>query len=169
MKATYTEAALQALEEFRLSQQRSIEELIADRKAVLGDEELEITASDIKEAAQMIRIDRYEPRRYSFSHLVSRIYVVSGLLLMLGAFAYGPIRSLIEQNQIQAMLFFAGAGVSAVGALSGYYFSTKRREAESRRARYSSVKFPDYPYFYSSEEYRDKLRSLEKRSKNTSE
>ena len=56
MKVIYTESAKQALEAFKERQAKELEENICSRKYVFGDNTVEITASDIKEASEFSRL-----------------------------------------------------------------------------------------------------------------
>ena len=58
MKTIFTTAAKEEINRFREHQERRLIELIREKKFIVGDEELEVTASDIKDAAGHFRISR---------------------------------------------------------------------------------------------------------------
>lgn len=136
MKAIYTDAAKQALESFRDRQQRLLEDLVSERKLVLGDEILEITASDIKAASERIQIYRPIQRRSQLTEIVTRAYIVIGISMMAGAFFYPQLIEIYYANKSQALLFLMGAFMAAVGWVYSFYVQSrlKRMEAEAYRA-----------------------------------
>lgn len=127
MKVIYTDAAQQELAEFQKRQKKLLEDLISDQKLVLGDDALEITASDIKEAAHYIQAVRPTARRYQSSELLTRAYVVIGVVMMVGAFFYPEIQDLFDKSKTQALIFLMGAGMTAIGWLFGYWLKLRQR------------------------------------------
>jgi predicted phage tail protein len=127
MKAIYTDAAKLELEAFQVRQQEMLEGLIAERKLVLGDDVLEITASDIKAAAERIQIYRPQFRRTQSTELVTRAYVVIGIVMMVGSFFYPQLMEIYASNKTQALIFFMGAAMAAVGWLFSYFMQSRRR------------------------------------------
>jgi hypothetical protein len=127
MKILYTDAALRELVEFQQRQKALLEELVSDRKHVFGDDILEITASDIKDAAHRIQPIRPTARRYQSSELLTRAYVAMGVAMMVGAFFYRQIQEIIETNRTQALIFFTGASITAIGWLFGYWLKLRQR------------------------------------------
>lgn len=127
MKAIYTDAAKLELEAFQIRQQEMLEGLIAERKLVLGDEVLEITASDIKAAAERIQIYRPQFLRTQSAELVMRAYVVIGIAMMIGAFFYPQLLEIYSSNKTQAFIFAMGAAMAAMGWLFSHYLQSRRR------------------------------------------
>lgn len=127
MKVIYTDAAQRELIEFQQRQKTLLEELISDRKLVYGDDVLEVTASDIKEAAHRIQPIRPTVRRYQSSELLTRAYVVMGVAMMIGAFFYPQIQEILQKNKTQALIFFMGASFTAMGWLFGYWLKLRQR------------------------------------------
>lgn len=117
MKIVYTDAAQRELVEFQQRQKVLLEELVSDRKHVYGDDVLEVTASDIKEAAHRIQPIRPTERRYQSSELLTRAYIIIGIVMMVGAFFYPQIQEILENNKTQALVFFMGASITAMGWL----------------------------------------------------
>lgn len=127
MKVIYTDAAQLELIEFQRRQKSLLEELVSERKVVYGDDVLEVTASDIKEAAHRIQPIRSTMRRYQSSELVTRAYVVMGVTMMVGAFFYPQIQEILEKNKTQAFIFFTGASITAMGWLFGSWLKLRQR------------------------------------------
>lgn len=88
MKISYTESGRQALEQHQKAEAQRLEEEIARHKYVLGDEVLEITAVDIREAVERSRPPRYymTVRRINLRALLSAYVVVGVLATALGLF-----------------------------------------------------------------------------------
>lgn len=132
MKVIYTDAASRELREFQSRQKTLIERLVSDRKVIFGDDVLEITASDIKDAEQRIQAIRPSNRRYQSSLLVTRVYVVVGLGMMVGAFFYPQIQNIFEHNRVQALVFAMGGTIAAMGVVFGYVFRQRRQRFEEQ-------------------------------------
>lgn len=127
MKAIYTDAAKLELQAFQARQQEMLESLIAERKLVLGDDVLEITASDIKGASERIQVYRPTFRRNQSTELVTRAYVVIGIAMMVGSFFYPQLMEIYASNKTQALIFFMGATMAAIGWLFNYWIQSRRK------------------------------------------
>lgn len=130
MKVTYTDAAVQELKKFEGRQKRLLEELIAERKYVFGDEVLEITASDIKENADLIRPISRVRSRFRTTRFIGRVYIVVGSLIGLGSAVYPYFDRLLQQNRSQALLFLAGIGMALTGVFGLFYANLRERKYE---------------------------------------
>lgn len=134
MKVIYTEAAEQEMMNFHQQQKEMLEKLVAEKKVVFGDDVLEITASDIKEASRNIRALRPTSIRYSNVQLLTKVYVALGVLMMIGAIYYPRITELFQENRTQGMLFLMGALMTLIGLLANYFYVLrKRRYLEAER------------------------------------
>ena len=134
MKVIYTEAAEQEMINFHQQQKEMLEKLVAEKKVVFGDDVLEITASDIKEASQNIRALRPTNIRYSNVQIITKVYVALGVLMMVGAIYYPRIIEIFEENKTQGMLFLMGALMALIGLLANYFYVLrKRRYLEAER------------------------------------
>lgn len=134
MKVIYTEAAEQEMMNFHQQQKEMLEKLVAEKKVVFGDDVLEITASDIKEASRNIRALRPTSIRYSNIQLLTKVYVALGVLMMVGAIYYPRIAELFQENRTQGMLFLMGAVMTLIGLLANYFYVLrKRRYLEAER------------------------------------
>lgn len=134
MKVIYTEAAEQEMLNFHQQQKEMLEKLVAEKKVVFGDDVLEITASDIKEASKNIRALRPTNIRYSNVQLLTKVYVSLGVLMMVGAIYYPRIAELFQENRTQGMLFLMGALMTLIGLLANYFYVLrKRRYLEAER------------------------------------
>lgn len=126
MKAIYTEAAKTELENFFSNQKTLLEQLISERKSVLGDEVLEITASDVKSVGWEIQIRR-PLRRMRYTELLSSIYMIAGGSTMVGSFYYQKIIDFYTANQTQAAVFIVGAGLTLIGLFTNIIVKNQRR------------------------------------------
>lgn len=130
MKIQYTDAALQELQSFQMRQQKLLEDLISERKFVFGDETIEVTASDIKEAAEYIRAYRPRMKRYSSLRALSQVYVVLGAVIALGGYFYPTFQSIFQENRVQAMAIITGLVMMAFGLMAGYLYRARIRRYE---------------------------------------
>lgn len=126
MKAIYTESAAKELNDFKEEQVKLLESLIAEKKLVPGDDVLEITVADIREMSRSIRPIKATMRRLQVTELVTRAYIIIGIILMVGSFFYKEIEYIIKNNETQAFIFFVGASMSVVGWLFKYWVALQR-------------------------------------------
>jgi hypothetical protein len=115
------------MRKFHEQQKEVLEKLVEEKKFVFGDDVLEITASDIKEASRNIRAIRPTSIRYSNVQLLTKVYVALGILMMVGAIYYPRISELFEENRSQAMLFMMGALIALIGLLANYFYLLRKR------------------------------------------
>lgn len=127
MKVIYTEAAEQEILNFHQQQKELLESLIAEKKVVFGDDVLEITASDIKEASRKIRAFRPMNIRYNNIQVLTKVYVFLGALMMVGAIFYPRISELFQENRTQAMIFLMGALMALIGIFANYFYVLRKR------------------------------------------
>jgi len=127
MKVIYTEAAEQEIFVFQKQQKEILETVIAEKKIVFGDDVLEITASDIKEASRNIRIIRPTSVRNNNVQLLTKVYVVLGVLMMVGAVFYQRMIEFFSENKAQGTLFMMGAAIALIGLLANYFYALRRR------------------------------------------
>lgn len=127
MKVIYTEAAEQEMLNFHQQQKELLESLIAEKKVVFGDDVLEITASDIKEASRKIRAFRPTNIRYNNIQVLTKVYVFLGALMMVGAIFYPRISELFQENRTQAMIFLMGALMALIGIFANYFYVLRKR------------------------------------------
>jgi len=117
MKTIYTEQAKAELIKFREEQERKLEEVIAEKKVVYGDDILEITVSDIKYAKDKFRINFSPSNKSKRLYLVSLMYSIMGGLIMLLSLIYPYILEMMRENKEQAMLLFMGFFMTMIGFL----------------------------------------------------
>ena len=127
MKVIYTDAAKVELDSYLTKQRDLLERFISERKYVMGDESIEITASDIRELADRVRLMPFSRSRYEMMRLASRMYMVMGLLLAVGAFLYPQVQLMFAENRYQGMLLVAGLALFGVGFLGSYVYQARLR------------------------------------------
>ncbi|WP_392886860.1 hypothetical protein ACF6ZU_21735 [Pseudomonas migulae] len=116
MKIIYTESGKNALESFKESKAKELEENIKQKKYVLGDDLIEITGADIKEAQNEMGHDKQFARRGSSSYkLVLQLYSVLGILLAFCGVFYQDVIYIFEERPQQLAFIVAGISTSIVG------------------------------------------------------
>lgn len=130
IKIIYTDAAKQELLSFHEKQQKLIEDLISEKKLVFGDEAVEITASDIKEASSFIYAYKPSKKKVEISLLMARLYVFLGIALIAGAWLYPYIKEMLASNETQAGIFFAGVIMTILGFVAGILFKYRAQRIE---------------------------------------
>lgn len=127
MKITYTASAEEQLRAFAEQQRRYLEKLIVDRKAVPGDDVVEVTASDIKEAGALIRPFKRNGLFTSFGRSLSAVYFICGITMAAVGLYYDKLKLLLQESPQQASIFVAGLALALVGSVSYVYFRSKDR------------------------------------------
>lgn len=118
MKIIYTESGKQALESYKQRMVSDLENSIKQRKYVLGDDLIEITASDVKEASDggYSKIG-YVTRRSSVTKTILQVYLIFGFLTAIFGLFYNEIIVLIRDRPQQLVFIVAGAAVSIVSTV----------------------------------------------------
>jgi hypothetical protein len=131
MKIFYTDSAKKELEEFQKRQVQQLEELVSQRKYVFGDETIEVTASDVRDAASQIRaVPRLRRRSSVMAELLPKMYITMGVALAVGGVSWPYLRELFAKDQLQAMLTISGIFITFLGILMQYFW--RYRHAQVR-------------------------------------
>jgi hypothetical protein len=163
MKVIYTESARNELDRFYQEQRERLEEVVRKRKFVFGDDQLEITASDIKEAVQAFTVrDRssYSLRRLHFASVLLRVYAVAGILLALGGIFYPYFVDLYRDNPPQFALVIAGVGTTLFSVLM-MYVMRQRADRYRRMAELEEMRFHSSHSLDELDELQERIRGLQ--------
>ncbi|SBS68813.1 hypothetical protein [Vibrio atlanticus] len=136
MKVIYTESGSQALENYQLLRKRELEEFLRKRKYVFGDDFVEITATDIKNAEK--EITYVKPNRRTSLPMTAtllKVYMFVGLIMVVVGVFYEQIMELIYGGATQQMLFiFGGIALSLVSGLAHYYIQKRDERRAMQKA-----------------------------------
>jgi hypothetical protein len=140
MKISYTESGEAAMSRFKDQQAKELERFIASRKFVFGDEVVEITANDVREAEHQHRLSNTALKRSTRVRLMARTYLMGGMVMLVVGMFWDRIRMMIYDDPIALTLSVLGAMMSVAGA----YLSTlwKLREDQEESADDSGPKNP---------------------------
>lgn len=128
MKVEYTASGKEELLEFQSRQQKLLEELIAEKKYVIGDETLEVTATDIKETQHRLRpVSRYAERRALTTRLILPVYVLGGVGMMIYAFFHKDIQRVIYEQEVLWSVGLAGLLTTIAGIFFSWYLNERNR------------------------------------------
>jgi len=136
----YTDTALEQLEKFKKEQVTNLEEYLVKDKYVLGDDLVEITASDIKEALDNMKVS-YSRKRESSSFLfkseaiktASIVYTTLGMIITIGAFYYEKFIDLLIEKPTTAKLALVGIIMTMLGLLMNFTIRRKEREMKKKK------------------------------------
>jgi hypothetical protein len=131
MRVVYTESGRQALESFKNAKANELEEQIKSRKYVYGDETIEITANDIKEAADRLRLPYRLGTSRPMTQFVLQIYILLGILTFIGGIFYRQFRDIVFKDPTQLILIVSGAMIAFMSFVILQRF--RLREEERRR------------------------------------
>ena len=117
VKIILTDQAARQLEKYKDSQGNKLIEEIASRKFVPGDDEVEITASDIEKG----RGNFSRPRLPMIILVI--VYVIMGLFMMFIGFNYDTIKNIILKNDpLQIVMLVMGAAFFIMGIFAALSF-----------------------------------------------
>ncbi len=117
VKIILTDQAAKKLEKYKDSLGNKLIEDIASRKFMPGDDEVEITASDIEKGSGYFS----RPKLPMFILIV--IYLVLGLFMMFLGFNYDIIKTIIHKNDpLQIVLLVMGASFFIMGLFAAMSF-----------------------------------------------
>ena len=126
MEVIYTNSAKEELEKFQKEQRERLEKIISDKKLVYGDDMLEITATDIKEAKNNLKISLIYTRKNNRIYLISRLYVILGLFITLTGFLYPLLKEILLVHREQAMMLILGITMTVIGIIGLIVFKGKQ-------------------------------------------
>lgn len=139
MKFIYTESANIELDRFQKKQKSVLEELVSQKKYAFGDDEIEITASDIREASERIRPIRLSSRRNTLPiELLSKLYTLMGAVLVVAGVYWSDLMNLLYNNPTQFMLILLGLTVFFLGIMMQMYI--KIRSQRTRLMEIEAIK-----------------------------
>lgn len=117
-----TQNAAKRLDEKKAELLKCYSEMVNDlllENSVPGDDEIEVTASDVDAATRQVRLLRLDTRPGTWSRRMAFIYMIGGLFMVAGSWSYqywaadtfSPVR----------MFWLAGMGMLTVGMLLWFY------------------------------------------------
>ncbi|MGC9458299.1 hypothetical protein [Vibrio genomosp. F10] len=129
MKVIYTESGSQALENYQSLRKRELEEFLQKEKYVFGDDFVEITATDIKNAEKEITYVKSNRRTsLPLTATLLKVYMFTGFVMVLVGVFYEQIMELIYGGATQQMVFILGGVVLSLVSGLAHYFIQKRDE-----------------------------------------
>lgn len=146
MKIVYTESALDELKRFQEQRKEELEALLKNRKYVFGDEVLEITASDIRNAERHFKVSDISKSRLPLTNMLFKLYMIAGILMVFVGLFYPDLLQFIDRNPIQLALILTGVMLSLVSFFGSYYFrirEIRRAEIERRYMEYINTRKSD--------------------------
>lgn len=125
----YTEQAQKKLSSLQEQYKDDLEREILSKKFYPGDDEIEITQSDLEEASHNFKLVR--PVRTSSKYLIIIVYFFFGVLTAFIGLYYQDIIRIRKENPVQAMLIIAGATMTFLSAIMYFYFKLRDKQRES--------------------------------------
>ena len=129
----YTEASTKKLEIVIEDLKKRMERDIYDSKYYLGEDNIEITASDIEDIYRRVRIIKKDYKSYSSKRmmkLVFPLYFFLGIFTMVFGLFYEQIQYIIHESPTSLMLILGGFLCSLLGGVM--YLFIKQRENERK-------------------------------------
>ncbi|EOG7617935.1 hypothetical protein ACXOI2_003483 [Vibrio cholerae] len=124
----YTEAAEERLESLKLEYVEMLEDIIKERKHVPGDKFIEITASDLEQASQYLKV--IAPRKSETLRLLLVLYALMGIVMVIVGLFYPFFIQMVQDSPERLMLTIGGATLTLAGIFG--YFRIKQRDSLSK-------------------------------------
>jgi hypothetical protein len=125
-KITFTETGKEALHQYLEVQKKYLERSIASEKNVFGDDEIEITSSDIKLFidGEILKKRKKEDRiRLLF---ILNIYIIIGILSFLVGMFYPLLIEMFKYNPFQFSITVIGILLTLCGVFIRLYLQIKK-------------------------------------------
>jgi hypothetical protein len=128
----YTEAALDQLEKFKVSQAKKLEELIIETKKFPGVDFIEITGADVQETSKNFRHVRTK-QQDSIRTYILYMYFITGVILIGFGFFYNQIQYIWYNNPKQLIIIAMGVVMVILSFLLSKYTKYIDFKNEQRR------------------------------------
>lgn len=136
MEIKYTESAKDELEMFHRRQQKNLENIVKQEKYVFGDDIVEVTASDIRQAErQFVVLEERSLYRYPASSMLFKVYLILGILMTVFGLFYDKIIYIYGENPKQFMMIAMGVLITLFSFFGNYLLKLKIE----RRRRYEEM------------------------------
>lgn len=126
MKVIYTETANIELDKFYKKQKKLLEKNIVEEKSIFGDEIIEVTSSDIKNAAENIIYINKKNNKVRVFERLSKIYFLIGVVITSLSFLY-PYFNYFIQSESQKIGVIFGASMILFSAIIRVLFLDRRK------------------------------------------
>lgn len=139
MKIIYTDSANTELDSFQSQRKDELESFIKNKKYVFGDDVIEVTASDIREAGKYFKVVEFSRSKLPLTSILLKLYLFAGITMVLVGLFYPQLMEIIDQNPKQLTLVLGGIAMSLVSVFGNYYFrirEDRRVEFERRYKEY---------------------------------
>lgn len=130
MDYKYTDSAKEELENFKQEHVNQLENFIRRRKYVYGDDLIEVTGSDVKEAKRHFTV--IDSRRSSFRQLMLGGYLFLGIVLTIGGLFYEQIRAAMTGDPKQLLIITMGISMVFASLLGHWWFGFRDRVRSAR-------------------------------------
>mgnify|MGYP003638746787 CR=1 FL=1 len=131
MEYKYTESAEKELEDFKREQVALLEDFVRRRKYVYGDDLIEVTGSDVKEAKRHFTI--IDNRKSSIRQLTLGTYLFIGIVTLIGGLFYEQIRAAMTGDPTQLMIILMGVTMIFASLFGHWWFRFRDRIRAERR------------------------------------
>lgn len=129
-KIKYTDSGEKEIDLFQNDQKALLEKYIAREKYIMGDNEIEVTGSDIIRLKSKMEIHFRSNRLFSSSALIliSYLSVILGIGLTFFGFYYEYFKELFTSNSTQVMMALLGITVTMFGLIFAVIFKMKNKK-----------------------------------------
>jgi len=124
-KITYTESGKNSLDKYLDEQKLLLEKFISDEKYVFGDDEIEITASDIKMYIDNSKYSKRRTERRKSLLFIINTYIIFGIIITIGGLIYPVILEMLEDRPFQFIITIMGVFMSIFAIIYKIYLKNR--------------------------------------------
>ncbi len=135
MQIVYTPSAEKELAKFHLEQTQELEAVIRKNKYVFGDDTIEVTGSDIRDAARTFTSPSADRESLPITRFLLRTYATIGVLMVTGGLFYPNLKSILRGDPVQRGLLLGGLSLLLLTVFFGYYLQFRAQNYYRRLGR----------------------------------
>jgi uncharacterized membrane protein len=138
MKIIYTESAMEELERFQKQRKDELELFLKNKKYIFGDDIVEITASDIREADNFFKVVEFSKTKLPLTNMLLKVYLIGGFAMVILGLFYPTIMQMLDRNPTQLALVIGGLTLSLVSFFGIYYLRFREERYIELEKRYKN-------------------------------
>lgn len=139
MKFIYTDSANKELSKINERLKRDLEESVKKEKYVFGDDDLEITGSDVKNFFHVNRRFHKTTSKLAIVKLVASLYMLMGMVMVIGGAYYDLLLRMVAERPQQLVIVVSGLAITLLGFWGILYLKKREKDLELSLLRKSSL------------------------------
>lgn len=132
IRVEYTQAAKDTINKVADNYRNKLVSIALNKKRLPGEAIIEITASDIENAARYLIF--IMPNKYDKLKLLFSTYAIVGLVITIVSMFYKELHSIFINDPIQGMLLFTGSIILLLGYFGLLFIKIKEKQVKTSKS-----------------------------------